>query len=90
MWAKAVVSVGAIVGMSNSIVGITYAVSRVIYAMAEDGLLPKALQKTFRQVRYSLMRIAQLRLPEKLGREAIERIIPDGRRVLIVVICRCQ
>ena len=50
MWAKAIVSIGAMICMATAIIGTIYAVSRVIYAMAEDGLLPMALQKTLRQV----------------------------------------
>lgn len=55
MWAKAIVSIGAMICMSTAIIGTIYAVSRVIFAMAEDGLLPRILQKTFRQVKNSMM-----------------------------------
>ncbi|XP_018493961.1 cationic amino acid transporter 4 [Galendromus occidentalis] len=49
-WAQATVSIGAMICMATAIIGTIYGVSRVIYAMADDGLLPTALQKTYRKV----------------------------------------
>ncbi|VDD93885.1 unnamed protein product [Enterobius vermicularis] len=39
IWAKYVVSIGAISGMATSLVGSLFALPRCVYAMAEDGLL---------------------------------------------------
>ncbi|VDM98278.1 unnamed protein product [Thelazia callipaeda] len=45
-WAKYVVSVGAMSGMTTSLIGSLFALPRCVYAMAEDGLI----FKTFGQV----------------------------------------
>uniref|UniRef100_A0A0N5AL44 AA_permease_C domain-containing protein n=1 Tax=Syphacia muris TaxID=451379 RepID=A0A0N5AL44_9BILA len=39
IWAKYIVSIGAISGMATSLVGSLFALPRCVYAMAEDGLL---------------------------------------------------
>lgn len=38
-WAKIVVIVGAVCGMATGIIGSLFALTRVIYVMADDGLL---------------------------------------------------
>ncbi|VDN59475.1 unnamed protein product [Dracunculus medinensis] len=45
-WAKYVVSIGALSGMTTSLLGSMFALPRCVYAMAEDGLL----FKTFAQI----------------------------------------
>uniref|UniRef100_A0A915PIS6 Cationic amino acid transporter C-terminal domain-containing protein n=1 Tax=Setaria digitata TaxID=48799 RepID=A0A915PIS6_9BILA len=46
MWAKYIVSIGAMSGMTTSLIGSMFALPRCVYAMAEDGLI----FKTFGQV----------------------------------------
>lgn len=49
-WAVYMVSGGAIASMVTVIMGTIFAVSRVMYAMAEDGLLPAIFCSVCRKV----------------------------------------
>nr|WP_304654775.1 amino acid permease [Sporolactobacillus sp. STSJ-5] len=44
-WGSALVSVGAICGITSVLLVITYGQTRIFFAMARDGLIPKALGK---------------------------------------------
>ncbi|OQR80108.1 cationic amino acid transporter 3-like [Tropilaelaps mercedesae] len=54
-WAVYIVSGGAIASMVTVIMGTIFAVSRIMYAMAEDGLLPSFFHCIFRKVPFMSM-----------------------------------
>ena len=44
-WAKVVISVGALAGMTTTLMGALFALPRLVYAMAQDGLLFKCFAR---------------------------------------------
>lgn len=57
IWAKYVVSVGAIAGMTTSLVGSLFSMPRTVYAMASDGLLFRCLSRVHPKTQVPLLTI---------------------------------
>ncbi|MHC1480614.1 APC family permease [Frateuria aurantia] len=51
LWLRAVVSFGALAGLSSVILVMLLGTSRIFYSMSQDGLLPRAMSKIHRQFR---------------------------------------
>lgn len=57
-WARIVISVGALAGMTTTLFGSLFALPRGIYAMAQDGLLFKAFARVHEKTQVPLITIA--------------------------------
>ncbi|WP_332767850.1 amino acid permease [Phenylobacterium sp.] len=92
LFLRAAVEMGAVLGLTSSLMVVLYALSRVLYAMAHDGLLPSIFGRVGRRTRapYACITVCGLTASIAAGLfpvDALSQLISIGTLSAFIMVC---